>query len=106
MPQRCDLYAKLDEYEILTQSLMDNIAICYDPTYTRKKWEDVLCQPEFISEQLTSGCFGRQYSIRQQCEKWQKTLFSRDLALSRICRTSLYFLEQIINEFGIQQKGI
>lgn len=106
VPQQCDVYAKLAEYEMLTQAFVDSVAICYSPVHVRREWEDVVCQPEFITEQLTSGCFGQQHSVRQQCDRWQKTLFARDIALSRICRTSLYFLEQIINEFGIQQKGI
>ena len=91
---------------MLTQQFIDGVAVCYNPSYASKPWEDIICQPEFIAELLTAGCFGQQHSVRRRCDEWQKTLFARDLALARICRTSLYFLEQVISEFGIQRRGI
>ena len=43
VPQQCDVFARLKEYEILTQTFVDNIAICYDPTHIRGEWRDVIC---------------------------------------------------------------
>lgn len=59
VPQQCDVFARLEEYEILTQTFVDNIAVCYNPTHIRREWKDVICQSEFITEQLMSGCFGQ-----------------------------------------------